>query len=132
MALHFANLLPVIIMYTEEEILRIELPYYKIPSSLFDVFTDETRKNAIKNVIIVQKDYTRYETSIFASFTVTLPETISNLRAVESLTIRARITTLPISLCKLLKLKLLDLNGCYNILSTSSEHPPCLRRCHSC
>ena len=121
MALHFANLLSVIIMYTEEETLRIELPRYDISSSLFDVFTDETRKNATKNLIIVQNDYSGYKWDVPGDEVVTITETILNLAQLESITIQARIKTLPISLCKLPKLKLLDLSGCYDILSIPPE-----------
>ena len=108
-------------MSTEEETLRIELPYKDIPSSVFDVFTDETRKNAITHLILVQKDYHRYKIYIAYLELVTIPETISNLTQLESINIQARIKTLPNSLCKLPKLKLLDLSGCYTILSIPLE-----------
>ena len=107
-------------MYTEEETLRIELPRYDISSSFFDVFTEETRKNATKNLIIVQ-DYNGYHWYVQGDEVVTITETILNLAQLESITIQARIKTLPISLCKLPKLKLLDLSGCYNILSIPPE-----------
>ena len=107
-------------MYSEEETLRIELPEQYVDSSLFDVFTDATRKNHIKHLVIVQKYYDGYNLYNDDSLVI-IPGTISHLTEVESITIRAKIETLPRSLCSLKKLELLDLTGCYNIESIPSE-----------
>ena len=52
---------------------------------------------------------------------VIIPETINRLVAVETIKINAFIRELPVALSKLNNLKLLDLNGCYNLLSIPEE-----------
>ena len=103
------------IMYSEEETLRIELDHY---ISSFDDFHND---NQIRNLILMQKGYYCYQRYRNLSSFVTIPDTIANLREVESITLRVKIEILPKSLCNLTKLRLLVLSGCYNILSIPSE-----------
>ena len=108
-------------MSSKEDSLRIELRSCYIERSSFDVFTNETRKNDIKHLTIVQKDYYGYNIPLDNSCSVTIPDTISTLSELESITIRPCIETLPNTLCQLTKLEILDLSECYNILSIPPE-----------
>ena len=76
-------------MYSEEETLRINLHQYAIDTFLFDEYTDDSRKNDIKHLIIVQEYYDGYRPDNMTSTLVTIPKTISNLTEVESITIHA-------------------------------------------
>ena len=107
-------------MYSEEETLKVELPYEGIPPAPFTAFINQNQKT-IKQLIIEQKDYYCYQRCRSVSSVVTIPDTITNLREVERITISALVETLPKSLCNLKKLELLDLTGCYNILSIPPE-----------
>ena len=102
-----------------EDTLRIQLPV-QVTTTSFDAFCADTRNN-IKHLIIEQEFYYRHHRDENIFFVVTIPDTIANLTEVESIAITAKVETLPISLCQLKKLELLDLSGCYNILSIPSE-----------
>ena len=120
-------------MYSSEEVLRIEVPlvafepphfgafFNKHSPSPFEPFTDRRRKNHIKSLFLVQEDYKGHHHYRHNYSAVKIPNTIANLTAVETISITANIETLPNSLCRLKKLQLLDLTGCYNILSIPSE-----------
>ena len=69
-------------MSSMEDSLRIELRPCYIERSSFDVFTNETRKNDIK-----QTDYYGYKIPLDNSCSVTIPDTISTLSVLESITI---------------------------------------------
>ena len=68
----------------------------------------------------MQKGYDCYQRSFYFP-DVTIPDTIINLAEVETITIRASVQTLPTNVANLKKLQLLDLTGCYSILSLLSE-----------
>ena len=108
-------------MHTEEETLRIDLPWNDVSSFSFDAFTNENRKNQIQHLVIVQECYRRHECHPLESTFHTIPDTIINLTELETISITANLDTLPKCLCTLKKLKLLDLTGCYNIQSISAE-----------
>ena len=71
----------------------------------------------IKSLIIQQDNYDRYVVHSYNDLIVIMPKTISRLDAVETIKINACIEELPLALSKLNNLKLLDLTGCYNLLS---------------
>ena len=104
-------------MYCEEETLRIDLA----KSRSFDLFTDLTLKKRLKLLIIKETFYHNYQTYGCKRSCITIPDTIVNLSGLECICIRARVTTLPNSLSRLKKLMMLDLSGCYNILSIPSQ-----------
>ena len=87
------------------------MPGYDITSSDFEAFTDTKRMTDIKNVIILQKDYGAYKKSRNPSSIVSIPDTITNLPEVQSISITAYVETLRKCLCRLQKLELLDLSG---------------------
>ena len=115
------SLLPTNLMYNEEETLRIQLPSWSINTASFSKFTDESTKKHIKTLIIVQEKYHGYHRCLDINAVLRIPDTIGNLTELESISITAWIETLPNSLCTLQKLRILDLSGCYNILSIPSE-----------
>ena len=72
----------------------------------------------IKYLVVHQEGYTCYETSPSPFFsTVIIPDTITKFAPVETIKINAFITELPVALSELTNLRLLDLTGCYNLLS---------------
>ena len=72
--------------------------------------------------IIQQDEYDGYVPDYYVPTSlVTIPETIRRLVAVETIKINACINELPVVLSKLNNLKLLDLTGCYNLLSIPEE-----------
>ena len=73
----------------------------------------------IKLLIIEQVNYFRHR-EVDEQFVI-IPETISRLVAVETIMINACIIELPVALAKLKHLRLLDLTGCYNLLSIPEE-----------
>ena len=105
-----------------QETLRIELPEktYHGTDQEFSVI-EECDASHIKSLIIQPDNYDRYNPSFSDELLVTIPETISRLVAVETIKINAFITELPVELSKLNNLKLLDLTGCYNLLSIPDE-----------
>ena len=72
----------------------------------------------IQTLKIIKPNYNCYQH--FADV-VNLSDFIANFTEVRIISITAPIVTLPINLCTLQKLVLLDLSGCYNILSIPSE-----------
>ena len=122
-------------MYSAEATLRISVPRYvqsplhdETRLSCFDGFLDDSRKTHIKQLIIEQeaylgyRHYHGYERPFYGPCSiVTIPDTIAILTELETICITAHIETLPKRLCTMKKLKLLDLTGCYNILSIPSE-----------
>lgn len=106
-------------MYSEDETLLIHLPRRHVPQSLFDHFSGTSR--LIKSLVIVQENPCSFDPSTYPSSFVTIPETLANLTDLESISISAYVRTLPECLCTLPNLHLLDLNGCYDSLSISSE-----------
>ena len=105
-----------------DEPLRIDLPYSRSTAmdQAFSVI-EQCDASRIKSLIIQQDKYDRYEDLFSDSRLVIIPETISRLVALETITITACITELPVALTKLNNLKLLDLTGCYNLLSVPDE-----------
>ena len=100
---------------------RIELPLRDITPESFSEFHDENRKNIKKLIIVQQNYYYYYQRCQFLSSAITIPDMITHLTEVTSITIRALVESLPKCLCNLKKLELLDLTGCYNILSIPSD-----------
>ena len=76
-----------------------------------------------KYLVIHQEGYEHYENthSSINSISVNIPETISRLVAVEHITICACIEELSAEISQLVNLKVLDLTGCYNLLSISES-----------
>ena len=107
-------------MNSSEETLRIELPGYTRTRQEFSVI-ETCAASHIKSLIIQQDKYDRYEHRNVDGRFVIIPETISRLGAVETIKINACIEELPVALSKLTNLKLLDLTGCYNLLSIPEE-----------
>ena len=103
--------------YSSEETLRIEIPECITDRTGQEFSVIETYDTShIKSLIIQQADYDRYE-AFSCIRLVIIPETISKFVAVETIKINACIEELPVELSKLTNLKLLDLTGCYNLLS---------------
>ena len=90
---------------SEYETLQIDLPHQDITLSSFDGFTD-MNNDYVNNLIILQDKYNSYERYTFESnaSVVTIPETITQLTQLESISITARIETLPKCLCELQRL----------------------------
>ena len=108
--------------YSAEETLRIQLPS-RTRNGTDQEFSVLAKCDAshIKSLIIQQDKYDRYQYYYSRDQLVIIPETISRFVAVETITINAFITELPVALSKLTNLKLLDLTGCYNLLSIPEE-----------
>ena len=107
--------------YSSEETLRIELPWNTDNGTdkEFSVI-EKCDASHIKSLIIQQVDYNSYE--YFSNFhLVIIPETISRFIAVETIKMDACIEKLPLALSRLNNLRLLDLTGCYNLLSIPDE-----------
>ena len=112
------------IMDSDDETLRTELPEYTYDRTAGQKFSviETCDASLVKYVIIHQEGYENYEKlDCSNSKLVTIPETISRLIAVETIKINACIKELPVGLSKLNNLKLLDLTGCYNLLSIPEE-----------
>ena len=104
------------------ETLRIELPSFSRNRTGQKISViAECDATHIKSLIIQQDNYDRYIPGYSSDRLVIIPETISRLIAVETIKIHACITELPVALSKLNNLKLLDLTGCYNLLSIPEE-----------
>ena len=103
--------------YSSEETLQIELPEYTSDRTgqEFSVI-EKCDASRIKSLIIQQDKYDEYKPHSYYIL-VTIPDTISRLVAVETIKINACIEELPVALSELKHLKLLDLTGCYNLLS---------------
>ena len=103
--------------------LRIELPQitYGDTRQEFSVI-DSCDASHVKSLIIQQDNYDgNVPRSNDDSRLVVIPETISRLAAIETITINAYVEELPVALSKLSNLKLLDLSGCYNLLSIPEQ-----------
>ena len=108
--------------YSSEETLRIQLPFFTNNGNGHDFSViGKCDGSHIKSLIIQQAFYDRYIPGYSSDRLVTIPETISRLVAVETIKINACIRELPVALSKLTNLKLLDLSGCYNLLSIPDE-----------
>ena len=107
--------------YSSEETLRIELPWYtrNRTGQKFSVIK-KCDVSHIKSLNVQQDKYDRY-VQYSVPRLVMIPEIISRLVAVETIKINAFITELPMAISKLNNLKLLDLTGCYNLLSIPEE-----------
>ena len=109
-------------MDNTDETLRIELPWFiRTPTPKAFIAIERSDASQIKSLIIQQDKYDRYEAYYSNDHLVIIPETICRLVAVETLTISACITELPVAISKLNNLKLLDLSGCYNLFSIPEE-----------
>ena len=75
----------------------------------------------VTSLIIRQAQYDVYVPYYSNDKSVIIPETISRLVAVETIKINACIEELPVALSKLTNLQLLNLTGCYNLLSIPDE-----------
>ena len=108
--------------YSSEETLQIELPWSTRNGTdqEFSVI-EKCDASHVKSLIIQQDKYDTYVPDYYTYHLVIIPETISRLVAVETIKINACITELPMAISKLNNLKLLDLNGCYNLLSIPGE-----------
>ena len=102
------------------ETLRIEIPSKPNATGTdqqFSVF-ETLDVSHIKHLLIHQEGYSCYETVPSPFFSpVIIPDTINKFAAVETIKIKACITELPVALSELTNLKLLDLSGCYNLMS---------------
>ena len=107
--------------YSSEETLRIKLPKYTDDRTgqEFSVLGNCDASH-IKLLIIEQDNYDGYVQG-YDNQLVIIPNTITRLVAVETITINASIRDLPHVLSELNNLKLLDLTGCYNLLSIPEE-----------
>ena len=112
---------PANIMHSETETMRIDIPHNSNSDLVFHAFIDPGCQNGITSLTIVQQYYDGYKQTRATFAVVLIPHTITNLTDQESISIRALIYSLPNSLSSLKKLELLDLSGCYNILSIPSE-----------
>ena len=108
-------------MDKHDETLRIKLPLFR-GTAMHQAFSviEKCDASPIKSLIIQQAQYDRY-VQYSVPRLVSIPETIRRLVAVETIKINACITELPVALSKLSNLKLLDLSGCYNLLSIPNE-----------
>ena len=111
-------------VYSPEESLQIELPRFASTSKLelreqdtqaFSVI-EQGDVSRIKSLVIHQDGYYHYE-HIDSHLSVIIPEIIGTLTAVETISISACVEGLPTQLSRLTNLRLLDLSGCYNLLS---------------
>ena len=95
-----------------DEPLRIDLPHSR-GTRMYQALSVIEKCNAshVKSLIIQQDKYDRYEHSNVDGLFVIIPETISRLVALETITINACIRELPVALSKLNNLTLLDLSG---------------------
>ena len=108
-------------MYLEEETLRVKLPCEGPTQKLVYTLSAQTLTTRIKSLMIVQPSYSYYGCYEQENMLLTIPDTIINLTDLEAITITAFVKTLPRCLSQLPKLQLLDLSGCYNILSIPAE-----------
>ena len=107
-------------MASEGQTLRIQLKAYSVSFSSFSTFLASTA-NTIANLVIEQQRYFNYAKSNFRSTIVQIPHTIENLTEVRHIRIQASIETLPKTLSLLKKLEVLELTGCYTLLSITQE-----------
>ena len=108
--------------YSSEETLRIVLPEYTSNGTDKKFSIKTCKESHIKSLIIQQDYYDKYERDYYdGNRLVIIPETISRFVAVETIKISACIEELPLALSKLSHLKLLDLSGCYNLLSIPED-----------
>ena len=107
-------------MHSEQKVLQIEI-VPPVSYHDFDRVIDENSNNITK-LVIVQKDYTAESerNPFFIQYFVSIPDTVAKLTELQSVSISARIETVPICLCTLKKLELLDLTGSYNLLKIPS------------